>query len=146
MIDWPRIPRADVQLAAGPNTLTARGAFGQAGDSLQVDIDAPALTPYGIDGSLNGRLRLSGTPALPTLAAELATPRLGLSGVGRIKDASLSADLGSLPDSPLRIDARVGMVDGVDRLGLIRKLGVHGDGTRRQHRLRVAGKSPAAIS
>jgi len=140
VIDWPRIPRADVQLAAGPNTLTARGAFGQAGDSLQVDIDAPALTPYGIDGSLNGRLRLSGTPALPTLAAELATPRLGLSGVGRIKDASLSADLGSLPDSPLRIDARVGMVDGVDRLGLIRKLGVHGDGTRRQHRLRVAGE------
>ncbi|MCM8594771.1 hypothetical protein, partial [Accumulibacter sp.] len=54
VIDWPRIPRADVQLAAGPNTLTARGAFGQTGDRLQVDIDAPALASYGIDGGLTG--------------------------------------------------------------------------------------------
>lgn len=139
-IDWPRIPRADVQLAAGPNTLTARGAFGQPGDSLQVDIDAPALAPYGLEGSLTGRLRLAGTPSQATLAAELATPRLGLPGVGRIKDASLTADLGSLPDSPLRIDARVGSVDGADRPGMIRKLDVHGEGTRRQHRLRLAGE------
>jgi len=140
VIDWPRIPRADVQLAAGPNTLTARGAFGQPGDSLRVDIDAPALTPYGIDGSLSGHLRLAGTPSQPTLAAELATPRLGLPGVGRIKEASLTADLGSLPDSPLRIDARVANFDGVDQPGLIRKLDVHAEGTRRQHRLRVAGE------
>ena len=140
VIDWPRIPRADVQLAAGPNTLTARGAFGQPGDSLRVDIDAPALAPYGIDGSLSGHLRLAGTPSQPTLAAELATPRLGLPGVGRIKEASLTADLGSLPDSPLRIDARVANFDGVDQPGLIRKLDVHAEGTRRQHRLRVAGE------
>ncbi len=140
VIDWPRIPRADVQLAAGPNTLTARGAFGQPGDSLRVDIDAPALAPYGLDGSLAGHLRLAGSPSQPTLAAELATPRLGLPGVGRIKEASLTADLGSLPDSPLRIDARVANFDGVDQPGLIRKLDVHAEGTRRQHRLRVAGE------
>ncbi len=140
VIDWPRIPRADVQLAAGRNTLTARGAFGQSGDTLQVDIDAPALAPYGLDGSLAGHLRLAGTPSQPTLAGELATPYLGLPGVGRIKEASLTADLGSLPDSPLRIDARVGMLDGADRPGLIRKLDVHAEGTRRQHRLRVAGE------
>ncbi len=139
VIDWPRIPRADVQLAGGPNTLTARGAFGQPGDSLQVDIDAPALAPYGLDGSLAGHLRLAGTPAQPTLAVDLATPRLGIPGVGRIKEASLLADLGSLPDSPLRIDARVANFDGVDRPGLIRKLDAHAEGTRRQHRLRVAG-------
>ena len=141
VIDWPRIPRADVQLAAGPNTLTARGAFGQPGDSLQVDIDAPALAPYGMDGSLTGHLRLAGTPSQPTLAAELATPRLGLPGVGRIKEASLTADLGSQPDSPLRIDARVGMVDGVDRPGLIRKLDVHAEGTRRQHQSAGRGRN-----
>lgn len=140
VIDWPRIPRADVQLAAGRNTLTARGAFGQSGDTLQVDIDAPALAPYGLDGSLAGHLRLAGTPSQPTLAGELATPYLGLPGVGRIKEASLTADLGSLPDSPLRIDARVGMLDGADRPGLIRKLDVHAEGTRRHHRLRLAGE------
>lgn len=140
VIDWPRIPRADVHLAGGPNTLTARGAFGQPGDSLEVVIDAPALAPYGVDGSLAGRLRLAGTAAQPALAAELATPRLGLPGIGRIKEASLVADLGSLPDSPLRIAARVAVVDGVDRPGLVKGLDVQAEGTRRQHSLRVAGE------
>ena len=82
VIDWPRIPRADIQLLAGTNRLTARGAFGQAGDSLAIDIAAPALAPYGAEGSLNAQLRLGGTLALPTLAGEVSTPRLGLPGLG----------------------------------------------------------------
>ena len=103
-IDWPRIPRADVELAAGPNRLTARGAFGQAGDTLRVDVAAPDLTPYGLDGSLAGQIQLGGTTAQPTLVADLVTPRLGLPGIGRFKDASLVADLGSQPDSPLKLE------------------------------------------
>ena len=129
-----------MQLAAGPNRLTARGAFGQPGDTLQVDIEAPELAPYGLDGSLTGYLRLAGTMAQPTLAAELATPRLGLPGIGRLKEASLVAELGSQPDSPLKFDARVATFDGVDQPGMIRKLDVHAAGTRRQHSLRVGGE------
>ena len=142
-IDWPRIPRADVELAAGPNRLTARGAFGQAGDTLRVDVAAPDLTPYGLDGSLAGQIQLGGTTAQPTLAADLATPRLGLPGIGRFKDASLVADLGSQPDSPLKLDLRVAAFDGVEQPGMIRTLEAHVAGTRRQHSLRLAGKSPA---
>jgi translocation and assembly module TamB len=140
VIDWPRIPRADVTLVAGPNRLTASGAFGQAGDTLQVDVAAPDLMPYGLDGSLAGYLRLGGTMAQPTLAVDLATPRLGLPGIGRLKETSLVAELGSQPDSPLKFEARVATFDGVDQPGMIRKLDVHAAGTRRQHSLRVGGE------
>jgi len=139
-IDWPRIPRADVELVAGPNRLTARGAFGQAGDTLRVDVAAPDLKPYGLDGSLAGHFQLGGTTAQPTLAADLVTPRLGLPGIGLLKEASLIADLGSQPDSPLKLDLRVATFDGVDQPGMIRKLEAHVAGTRRQHSLRLAGE------
>ena len=139
-IDWPRIPRADVELVAGPNRLTARGAFGQAGDTLRVNVAAPDLKPYGLDGSLAGHFQLGGTTAQPTLAVDLATPRLGLPGIGRLKEASLIADLGSQPDSPLKLDVRVATFDGVDQPGMIRKLEAHVAGTRRQHSLRLAGE------
>jgi len=139
-IDWPRIPRADVQLVAGPNRLVARGAFGRPGDSLRVDIAAPELGPYGLDGSLAGFLQLAGTPENLTLAAELATPRLGLPGIGRLREASLTADLGSQPASPLKLDLRVAAFDGIDRPGLLKKLNLQVAGTRRQHTLRAGGE------
>lgn len=150
VIDWPRIPRGDVQLVAGPNRLDARGAFGQAGDSLRVDIDAPALSPYGLDGSLAGHVTVGGTPGQLALAGELTTPALGLPGVGRIKGGSLTAALGGRPDSPLRLDLRVATVETVDQPGLLRKLDVQLAGTRRQHTLKAAagvgGKGTLALA
>ena len=140
LVDWPRIPRADIQLSAGPNRLTARGAFGRAGDNLRADIEAPELTPFGLAGSLVAHLNLAGTPEQLTLAAELATPRLGLPGVGRLKEASLTADLGSQPGSPLRVDLRVASFDGVDQPGLLKNLKMQVTGTRRQHSLRASGE------
>ena len=137
MIDWPRIPRADVQLAAGPNRLTANGAFGGPGDRLRVELAAPELGPYGLDGGLAGTLQLAGSPDNLTLAVELATARLGLPGVGRFQEASLSANLGSRPASPFNFDLRLAGFDGVDRPGLLKRLNVRVAGTRRQHSLRA---------
>ncbi len=140
VIDWPRIPRAEVQLAAGKNQLSAQGAFGQAGDSLLVNIAAPDLAPYGLEGSVTGNLRLGGTAAQPTLTADLATPRLALPGIGRIREGSLVADFGSRPDSPLKLEARVAAFDSVDQPEQLKKLDVHVGGTRSQHKLRVTGE------
>jgi translocation and assembly module TamB len=150
VIDWPRIPKADVQLAAGPNHLTARGAFGQPGDRLNIAIDAPALTPYGVEGSLSGRLELAGTPAQPTLAAELVMPRLGRPGVGTITGARLVAELAEAQGSPLKFDATVAALDGAAWPGLIRQAHLQVTGTRREHSLRlaaeVAGKNMLALA
>lgn len=139
VIDWPRIPKADVQLAAGPNHLNARGAFGRPGDSLTMAIDAPALGPYGLEGGLAGQLQLGGTADQPTLAAELGTPRLGLPGVGTISGARVVAEIASAPGSPLKIDAHMAALDGAKWPGLVRQMHLQASGTRRQHSLRFAG-------
>ena len=150
VIDWPRVPRADVQLVAGPNRLTVRGAFGQHGDRLRADIEAPELSPYGLDGSLAGQFTLGGTPEQLSLAGQLATPRLGLPGIGRIREASLVLGLGSGPESPLRLDLQVAAFDGIDRPGLLRKIDVQVAGTRRQHNVKagaeVAGKNALTMA
>ncbi|MBL8420217.1 MAG: translocation/assembly module TamB domain-containing protein [Dechloromonas sp.] len=140
VIDWPRIPKADVQLAAGPNHLNAHGAFGRPGDSLIMAIDAPALGPYGLEGSLAGQLQLGGTADQPTLAAELGTPRVGLPGVGTISGARVLAEIASAPGSPLKVDASVAALDGAKWPGLVRQLYLRVTGTRRQHSLKFAGE------
>ena len=127
-------------LVVGGSETAARKAELLLRAGARVDVAAPDLTPYGLDGSLAGHLQLGGTVAQPTLAADLATPRLGLPGIGRLKEASLVADLGSLPDSPLKLDLRVATFDGVDQPGMIRKLEAHAAGTRRQHSLRFSGE------
>jgi translocation and assembly module TamB len=150
VIDWPRIPRADVRLVAGANRLGARGAFGQPGDSLRLDIEAPDLSPYGLEGSLAGQATLGGTPAQLFVAGRLETPRLGLPGIGRIKGGSLAAELGSRPDSPLRLDLQVAAFDGINQPGLLGKVDVRVAGTRRQHQLKataeVAGTNALALA
>ena len=44
-IDWPRIPQADIQLTAGPNKLSTKGAFGRPGDKLLID-EPDEVKPY----------------------------------------------------------------------------------------------------
>jgi hypothetical protein len=56
-----RLRKADVELNAAGNRLTAKGAFGARGDRLTVSISAPRLDPLGVAGNLNGTLLLGGT-------------------------------------------------------------------------------------
>jgi translocation and assembly module TamB len=137
-IDWPRIPRAEVNLTAGMNRLQASGAFGRPGDVLQLVIDAPQLEPYGLEGALAGRLRLSGTTAQPSLAAEANAARLGVPGFGRLSDAALRAEIGGL-DDPLKLTLSAGILGSATDPALVRGLSVQADGTRRRHSLRGSG-------
>jgi translocation and assembly module TamB len=73
-IAWPRIPRADIELAAGNNRLTAHGAYGQAGDLLKLDLDAPQLAPFGLDGGVQGHWELGGTPQARAWPARCRQP------------------------------------------------------------------------
>mgnify|MGYP000270541256 CR=1 FL=1 len=138
LIDWPRIPKAEVELTAGANRLQARGAFGRPGDSLRIELAAPTLAPYGVAGGVTGYLQLGGTLEQATLAGELQAAKLGLPGIGAISDARLVADLASAPDSPLRIEARVAAVDAAGWPGLLRQFTLQVSGSRRQHSLQLA--------
>ena len=134
-VDWPRIPLADIQLAAGPNTLSAHGAFGRPGDALAIVIDAPQLPPYGLEGGLKGRLDLAGSVAQPQLKADLQAAKLGLAGLGRLSGLSLKAAAGGEENSPLHIDIAVAQVDTPEQAALAKALRIQADGSNASHQL-----------
>jgi translocation and assembly module TamB len=139
-IAWPRIPRLAIQLAAGANRLSAQGAFGQAGDRLTVDVTAPQLDPYGLEGGLDGHLELSGLSGSPRLAASLNAARLGLPGTVRLSGLSLKAELGGAANSPLALRLDIAVLDTPEQPGLARALQLLGEGSNQAHRLSASAE------
>ncbi|MES2739392.1 MAG: translocation/assembly module TamB domain-containing protein [Pseudomonadota bacterium] len=95
--DAVHIDGADINLRLGPNSATARGAFGAARDRLDWKIDAPQLAAIGpqFGGALQGSGVLSGTSGAPALALNLDGKQLRLFGEHQIKTLRASATLGS---------------------------------------------------
>lgn len=135
-IAWPRIPQADVALTLGKNRLRLHGAFGRAGDTLRLDVDAPALSPYGIDGDLQAHLRLAGTLAAPQLAGRIESTRLRLAGYG-IEGLNMHADVGSAPTAPFALNLSLARLDLASRRNALSQLGIEVQGTRKRHRINV---------
>ena len=149
-IAWPRIPKADIELAAGNNRLTARGAYGQAGDLLTIDIDARQLAPFGLEGGVLGRWELGGTPQAPRLSGKLNADRLGWPGRGRVSGFTLDAALGNEAASPLRLDLAIASLDTPDQPGLLRGFRLRGEGSNQTHRLTaqadIAGQNRLSLA
>lgn len=144
-VAWPRIPGIAVDLVSGANRLSARGAFGQPGDTVVVDLDARQLAPYGLDGGMAGRFELSGSTQQPKFTGQLSADKIGWPGVARLSGLSLKADAGSQAGSPLNLDLAIAALDTPDQPGLLRGIRAHGEGTNQAHRLtasaEVAGKN-----
>ena len=139
-IDWPRIPRADLQLASGPNRLATRGAFGGPGDTLSLVIDAPQLAPYGLEGGLAGRFQLSGGSDKPRLDGSLSAARLGLPGTLRLSGLTLTADAARDPASPLNLELAIAIIGTPDQPELLRQLRLQASGSQLAHRLTLGGE------
>jgi translocation and assembly module TamB len=139
-LDWPNVPLADIDLQGGANRLTAKGAFGRPGDRLAVDLEAPQLAPYGLEGGLNGHLELAGGSAQPQISARLQSSRLGQSGQWRLSGLNLSAEAGKTAGSPLRLDIDVATLETPEQPGLLRQLHVRGAGTKQAHQLDASGE------
>lgn len=148
-VAWPRIPRADIELKAGANRLTARGAYGQAADRLQIDIDAPQLATFGLEGALQGHWEVSGTPQNPRLNGSLNANKLGWPGLGRLQGVALTVGLGRVAEAPLQFDLSVAALDTPEQPGLLRSLRIQADGSNQAHRLTaradVAGKNQLSL-
>ncbi len=136
---WPTLPAVDLQLRLGDNRLGARGAFGQPGQRLDVDIDAPQLAALGGEGELKGRLTLAGSLARPQFDGELKSSRLGLPGVFRLHELRLSGQLADAADAPLRIEIDLGRLESGSGERLLAPLQLRAEGSRRQHRLQLGG-------
>lgn len=134
-IDGATVPLVDIQLRAGPNRLDARGAFGLPGDRLTLDIAAPQLAGFGLNGDLSGQIRAFGSLERPVVDARLAAGSLGRSGVGRLKKMDLQAWFGRQPDSPLKVQLGVGQLDLPARTQVASDLNLVVDGSQQTHRL-----------
>lgn len=139
-IDWPRIPRADLQLSGGANRLTTRGAFGGPGDTLNIEVDAPQLAPYGLEGGLAGRFELSGGSDRPRLNGSLSAARLGLPGSLRLSGLQLTAEAASDPAAPLTLDLAIATLSTPEQPALLRGLRLLASGSQQAHRLTLSGQ------
>lgn len=148
-IAWPRVPKADVELLAGSNRLTIRGGYGQDGDLLKLDLDAPQLAPFGLDGGIQGHWELAGAPKHPRLAGTLTADKFGWPGHGRVSGLALTAAFGSAPDAPLQLDLSIASLDSAEQPGLLRRVRAQGEGSTSTHHLtahaEVAGKNQLSL-
>ncbi|WP_124079692.1 translocation/assembly module TamB domain-containing protein [Pigmentiphaga humi] len=92
-----RIGHIDAALGAGSNRLSAKGAFGHAGDRLVFDVQAPQLAK--LSGLLGGRLAARGTLGdtldAPMLDMTLDAGELALPGGVRVARGQGRVDLGA---------------------------------------------------
>jgi translocation and assembly module TamB len=91
-----RLRQVDVDLDAAGNRLRAQGAFGRAGDSLQLSLAAPQLAALGwpaLSGAASASLVLGGSLAQPELSGQVQAARLQLGPWLDAKDLALDAQL-----------------------------------------------------
>ncbi|MBK7953667.1 MAG: translocation/assembly module TamB domain-containing protein [Candidatus Accumulibacter sp.] len=139
-----RLRKADVELLAAGNRLSAKGAFGSVGDQLTVSIDAPRLDPLGIAGDVHGRVLLAGTLKAPEGSADLQSTRLVLPGIGQLHGLTLAARVGNGSQGVVAGKLQLAGFDLPDGETLLRDLTLDVEGVRSRHRLRgqlsLAGK------
>jgi translocation and assembly module TamB len=135
-----RVLSSDAQLRIAGNRATVKGAFGEPGDRLAFDINAPALARlgFGLSGSVNAEGQLSGTPERPELTASYRAKNLK---AGELAVASLNgnAQLGGLPDTAPDAITRLKLSARTVRSGDIRLDAIDADiaGSYRNHTLRL---------
>lgn len=138
-LDWPRLYNLDIALNSGTNRLTANGAFGQPADRLNLSLDAPnlaqLLTPFGVDGSLNGTLAVSGTLEQPSATFKLAAPKLALKNVGNLSGLTMNGNLSAQRDAPLALDLAIKRAEKAGSGEAVEALALHVNGNNRAHRL-----------
>jgi translocation and assembly module TamB len=138
-----RVADADVALRLGANRLSARGAFGSAGDRLawNVEITEPAVVDPRLGGRLVAEGVLEGTPAQP--AGRFAVEAKALSWERDLAIAELtgsgSVERGLDGNMQLTLQSR-DVKSGTQRLDTA---SVAASGTLGQHEIRLAGVGPA---
>lgn len=136
---WPHLKHADVALVLGKNNIRLLGAIGKPGEVLKLDVDAPALKPYGLEGDLQAQLEAKGSLAAPLLNGHMRSNSLYLPGYVRLQKLSLATNVGTAPDAPFELQLQLDRLDLSDRRNVVRKFDLDLQGTRREHRLRLSG-------
>lgn len=135
---WPQLRRSDVSLVLGQNTFRLLGALGKPNEVLKLDINAPALKPYGLEGDMQVHMEARGTLTALLLNGKASSNSLRIPGYGRLQQFSLDTNVGTELDSPFELRLQAGRFDLADRRNLVRQFDLSLQGTRRQHRLQLS--------
>lgn len=147
-----RLSDVDVDLHLAGNTVLATGAFGAPGDSLALNVDAPALAAlgFGLGGRARVEGRIGGTLAAPAGQLALAGEKLALPGALHIGGIDAKARLEAGLDGPFeltleldRLGSAVRRADGSPPPDWLARARVDARGTRAHHRLDAALATPA---
>lgn len=105
VIEGQRLADGALDIDIAGNRLQARGAWGQAQDALQLDVDAPALVALGEGwgGRARGTATLSGTMAQPAGSLQLSAERLRLPGGVRVVGLNADGRIGAGADGTVRL-------------------------------------------
>lgn len=135
---WPHVRKANLALDLGPNHARLNGAFGRPGEKLRLDIQAPRLAPYGIEGDLQVQLEASGRLEAPQLRGSAHSTLLRLPGHGRISKLRMESDIGTRPDDPMQLQLQFDQLVLASDEHHLRKFALDVSGSRRQHQLRLS--------
>jgi translocation and assembly module TamB len=127
----------DAELALSGNRLHLQGAFGNARDTLRFQLDAPALQALGPRwaGSAHAEGSVSGTLERPGLQIDASARSLALPGDYRADSVQVRGRLQQ--DESARFEL-TGHAQGLIIRGQsLQAIDVHGEGSRREHRLQA---------
>ncbi|CAI08504.1 translocation/assembly module TamB domain-containing protein [Aromatoleum aromaticum] len=132
VIDGERLVDSDLDLTLAGNRVQVKGAWGERGDELEIDVDAPALAALGDE--FGGRARIegtvSGTLERPGATLDLSATALRLPGGLRVAGLDAQGRFADGIDGRLELALDVtGLGRGEDENLIDRaKLGVRGKG------------------
>ena len=135
-----RISAANLRLALGGNAVSAIGAFGAAGDRLQLRIAAPRLSALDprVSGAVSGTAQLTGTWQAPQGVADLEARRLAYGDRMEIDTAMLRGTLSSLDQRAFDVTLRA---RGVTTPALkVERIDIAARGTESAHTLTASAR------
>ena len=142
-VEGGRIPEADLRLMLGPSNLTVRGAWGAAGDALDVKMIARRLERLGLGlaGSAELDARIGGTLEAPTGRFRLNGEKLRVPGGTDIEHLSASGVMEAGLDGPLELKVDVSGI-GAEGSRWIERVQASLDGTRFTQALNLDAATP----
>ncbi|MEP7259807.1 MAG: translocation/assembly module TamB domain-containing protein [Usitatibacter sp.] len=147
--DRRRVAAADVDVLIGGARLTATGAFGRAGDAMDITFRVPNLAvlakPFGVRaaGKVEGDARLTGTFALPAGRVAFTGANLVLPANVYVKEVAARVEAGVDPDSSIDVTVQAkGVAIGAETppTPLAETLNASIKGTRSAHRFEMTAK------
>lgn len=147
--DRTRLAASDIHLVVGASRVDASGSLGRAGDALEAAVHSPDVStlarPFGIaaTGRVDAQGRVAGTFRSPAINLRLDGANLALPSNVFVRQASVRAQLGAQPASPLDIAVSMqGIAFGKQAAPepFVQTLEATMRGTRTAHRLQLSAR------